>query len=183
MMKKLSNTSVIIGCLIIALVTMSVGFAAYASNLTINGTTNVEGSTWSISFDEASYQETVGSVVASNKTVDATSMTYEVSLQKPGDFYEFTINVNNKGTFDAQLSGITMSTLTAEQAKYLTYTITYDGNSYTTSQTNLNLDLLKSGSKSVKVRVEYIQPELSTDLPAVQQTISLNATLNYVQKP
>ena len=76
-----------------------------------------------------------------------------------------------------------MSSLTTEQAKYLTYTVSYNGTSYTTTQSNLNIDLLSSATAPVKVRVEYIQPDNPADLPSSVQEISLNATLNFVQKP
>lgn len=185
MKKNISFSTVTIVLLSVAVIAMSVGFANFSSNLTINGTTKVESSSWNVSFQEDSYQETSGSVTVSepNRSISATSMTYNVTLAEPGDFYEFTINVQNSGTFDAQLSGITMSSLTTEQAKYLTYTVSYNGTSYTTTQSNLNIDLLSSASVPVKVRVEYIQPDVPTDLPSSEQTISLNATLNFVQKP
>lgn len=185
MKKSISYSTVIIVLLGVAIVAMSIGFAAFASNLTIEGSASVESSNWNIGFQEDSYQETSGSVTVQpeNRTIEGTSMTYDVTLSEPGDFYEFTINVENKGTFDAQLSGITMSSLTTEQAKYLTYTVSYNGTSYTTTQSNLNIDLLSSATAPVKVRVEYIQPDNPADLPSSVQEISLNATLNFVQKP
>lgn len=184
MKKSISFSSVTIILLVVAIVAMSVGFAAFASNLKIEGTTSVESSNWNIAFQEDSYQETEGSVTVSDedRSIAGTSMTYNVTLTQPGDFYEFTINVENKGTFDATLTGITLSSLTPEQAKYLTYTVSYNGSSYTTTQDSLNIDLLNSATAPVKVRVEYIQPASPEDLPSQVQQISLNATLNYVQK-
>lgn len=184
MKKSLSFSSVIIVLLLVAVVAMSVGFAAFSSNLDINGTASVESSTWNVKFQEDSYQETSGSVTvdAGNRSISATSMSYSVTLTEPGDFYEFTISVENAGTFDAQLSGITMSSLTAEQAKYLTYTVSYNGNNYNATQSDLNIDLLRTATAPVKVRVEYIQPADPNDLPSSVQSINLNATLNFVQK-
>ena len=59
------------------------------------------------------------SVTASSPSVGETSITYEVTLEKPGDFYSFDIDVINDGSFDAQLTKITMSELTEAQSKYL----------------------------------------------------------------
>ena len=183
MKKNISISTITIILLLVAIVAMSVGFAAFSSNLTINGTAAVESSNWNISFVEESYKETADSVtVASgNRTIGATSMTYNVSLTEPGDFYEFTINVENAGTFDALLDSVTLSTLTAEQAKYLTYKVFYNGNEYSSTTSSLSIPLASKATAPVKVRVEYIQPENHTDLPSSTQNITLTASLDFVQ--
>ena len=58
-----------------------------------------------------------------DRSISNLSMTYKVTLSKPGDFYEFTVDVKNSGTFDASLTGITMTYLTEAQSKYLTYKV------------------------------------------------------------
>lgn len=182
-MEKQKNTQMfVIAILAVAVLTMSVGFAAFTQTLDINGNVTVASSKWSIAFDTTSYVESDGSVAVSNKTLDGTSMTYNVTLTKPGDFYEFTVNVKNTGTFDAKLTGISMSSLTPEQAKYLTYEITYNGTKYTATATKLSVALAKTeGVATVKVRVQYIQPEASADLPSTQVTVPLTASLTYEQ--
>ena len=183
-MEKKKNTQlIIIAILAVAILFMSVGFASYASTLNINGTATVQSNKWSVHFVDNSYAETTGSKVGT-KTITGTSINYSVTLEKPGDFYEFTINVINDGTFDAVLNGITMSTLTAAQQKYLTYTLTYDSTPYTASQSSLSLSLPHtsgSNTKAVKVRVAYIQPENSADLPQESVDVSLTASLSYAQ--
>ena len=184
-MEKKKNTQLfVIAALSFAILFMSVGFAGYASTLNINGTATVQSNKWSVHFVDTSYAETTGSVEASSHTVTGTSVTYAATLEKPGDFYEFTINVINDGTFDALLSGLTLSTLTTAQQKYLTYTVTYDSTPYTATQTGLSLSLPHtsgSNTKAVKVRVAYIQPENSADLPQSSVDVTLTASLNYVQ--
>lgn len=182
-MEKQKNTQMfVIAILAVAVLTMSVGFAVFTQTLDINGNVTVASSKWSIAFDTSSYVESDGSVAVSNKTLDGTSMTYNVTLTKPGDFYEFTVNVKNTGTFDANLTGISMSALTTEQAKYLTYEITYNGTKYTANATGLSVALAKTeGVATVKVRVQYIQPENSADLPSTQVTVPLTASLTYNQ--
>ena len=119
-MEKKKNTQMfVIAILAVAVLTMSVGFAALTQTIDISGNVSVASSSWNIQFDTSSYQESAGSVsvAADNRTISGTSMTYNVTLTKPGDFYEFTVNVKNTGTFDANLTGISMSALTTEQAK------------------------------------------------------------------
>ena len=183
-MEKKKNTQlIIIAILAVAILFMSVGFATYASTLTINGTATVQSNKWSVHFVDNTYAETTGSKVGT-KTITGTNITYSVTLEKPGDFYEFSIDVINDGTFDAVLNGITMSTLTEAQQKYLTYTLTYDGTPYTASQTGLSSSLPHtsgSNTKTVKVRVAYVQPENSADLPATSADVTLTASLDYAQ--
>ena len=184
-MEKKKNTQLlVIAALSFAILFMSVGFAGYSSQLNINGTATVQSSKWSVHFVDTSYAETEGSKAASSHTVTGTSVTYAVTLEKPDDFYEFTINVINDGTFDAVLKGLTMSTLTAAQQKYLTYTVTYDGTPYTASQSSLSNSLPHtsgSNTKAVKVRVTYVQPENSADLPQSSVDVTLTASLDYEQ--
>lgn len=185
MEKKRNGQIAVIAVLAVAIVLMSVGFATYASTLNINGTATVKANKWSVHFDDTTYKETTGSVAATNHSVNNTTATYTVTLSKPGDFYEFSVDVVNDGSFDAVLKAITMSTLTAAQQKYLTYTLTYDGTAYTQSQSGLSLSLPSasgSNTKTVKVRVEYIQPESSSDLPTdADATVTLTASLDYEQ--
>lgn len=184
-MEKQKNTQMfVIAILAVAVLTMSVGFAAFSQTLNIDGNVTVAKSIWSIAFDTASYVESSGSVTVSdtNRTLSGTSMTYNVTLSKPKDFYEFTINVKNTGTFDANLTGITMSGLDADKAKYLKYVITYNGTEYTTTTEGLSIALANTtGVAPVKVRVEYIQPDDSADLPSTQVTVPLTASLTYEQ--
>ena len=184
-MEKKKNTQMfVIAILAVAVLTMSVGFAAFTQTLDISGNVSVASSSWNIQFDTSSYKESSGSVsiAADNRTISGTSMTYNVTLTKPGDFYEFTVNVKNTGTFDANLTGITMSSLTTEQSKYLTYEIDYNGNTYTSTQTGLSIALANtSGVVPVKVKVSYVQPENPADLPSSEVTIPLTASLTYNQ--
>ena len=183
MEKKISYSGVIITVLAAAILVMSVGFAAFSANINFNGTANVSSTTWNVFLDESTYQKTGGSVEpVSEPTINANSMTYSVNLTKPGDFYEFTIHVKNTGSFNAQLKSLTMTDLPEDQEKYLIYTITYAGTPYTSSNSSLSIPLnAGTGDEEVKVRVEYVQPENSTDLPSELKAITLNASFDYEQ--
>lgn len=184
-MEKQRNTQMlVIAVLAVAVLTMSVGFAAFTQTLNINGNTTVSASSWNVKFVTDSYAESSGSVTVSetNRTITGTSVTYAVKLTKPGDFYEFTINVKNSGTFNANLTGVTLSSLSAEQSKYLTYTLTYNSTQYSASASGLSVPLNANGGiVPVKVRVEYIQPTKPEDLPQSEVVVPLTASLTYEQ--
>lgn len=181
-MKNNRKEKGVIILLILVAILMTVGFANFAENLNIKGNITVKSSKWSVHYDDTTYTESTGSVAASPKTITNTGYEFTATLNKPGEFYEATIKVVNDGTFGATLTGITMSTLSEEQQKYLTYTVTYDGTEYTASATGLNVALDSGKDATVKVKVAYIQPENSADLPESTETITITGNLNYLQQ-
>lgn len=186
-MEKQRNTQMlVILVLAVAVLTMSVGFASYSAVLSINGTANVSAASWNVKFDDTTFAES-STIKATSKTISGTNVTYTVALAKPGDYYEFTIKVKNLGTFNANLTKITLSKLTEAQSKYLTYTLSYGSTEYsaTTSDltaSNLSVPLAaKTGVETVTVRVEYVAPANAADLPAADVELSLSASLTYDQ--
>ncbi len=74
-----------------------------------------------------------------------------------------------------------MSTLSEEQAKYLTYTVEYGGTPFSASASGLNTALTVGQTVDVLVRVDYVQPDDAADLPQENITVNLSADLNYSQ--
>ena len=181
-MEKQRNTQMmVILVLAVAVLTMSVGFAAYSTTLSINGTANVSAANWDVNFDTTTFAES-STVKATTKNITGTNVTYTVALAKPGDYYEFTIDVKNLGTFNANLTDVTLTALTVEQSKYLTYKLSYNGTDYSSTATGLSVPLAaKTGVETVTVRVEYVAPENPADLPASDVELSLTASLTYKQ--
>ena len=158
---------------------LGVGFAFLSSQLTITGNTSVSGNKWSVYFNNV--QVTDGSVEATvaptTSGTTTTSIDYTVTLDKPGDFYEFTVDAVNNGTIDAMIESINMTSLDSDVAKYLSYTATYlDGTEL------LQKDIIKKNStETYKIRIEFMSDIESTDL--VEEVTNLNLTfeVNYVQ--
>lgn len=174
--------------LVLAVVLMTIGFAAYTQTLNISGTVKVKGSPWDVHYIPNQITRTSGSVTPDSTTgdnptvlesVDETDFEFTVTLEKPGDFYEATITAKNYGTVAAQLKSITMSTLTAEQQKYLSYKVTYNGTEYTASASNLSTAMAAGAEHPVKVRVEYLQPNDANDLPSSDVTVTVTGSLYY----
>ena len=192
MEKKRNSQTIIIAILAVAVLFMSVGFAAFAQTLNIQGNVRVEATTWSVHWDNSSYSKASGSVdilnqsltAGSSPTLSNTDVTFGAKLEKPGDYAEFSINAINDGDFDAKLTSITLSPLTAAQSKYLTYTVTYNGTDYTETTTGLNVALPKtngSNTVTVTVRVAYITPGNANELPTEATNVSLTASFGYEQ--
>lgn len=184
-MKSQRKEKRIILFLLIAVILMTVGFATYAGFLNIDGTVTVKSNKWSVGFNTGSYTETSGSVAATSKTVTSENYTFAVQLSKPGDFYEATVNVENSGTFAAKVTALEMDAkingqaLTDANKKYFTYTVKYDGNTYTSTDAALQSALAAGATKPLVIRVDYVQPADSADLPQEDVTVKVTGKLTY----
>ena len=158
---------------------VTVGYAALSTTLSITGKGTLSKNSWDIHFENLVIVDNGASAVTTAPTIDSTKtkVSFNITLSKPGDTYEFTVDAVNKGTIDAMLSGFSATSLTADQQKYLTYTVTYsDGATISTK------DYLKKGtSETIRVRVRFRDDLTATDLPSSAETLNLTATFVYVQ--
>lgn len=158
---------------------VTVGYAALSTTLSITGKGTLSKNSWDIHFENLVIVDNGASVVTTAPTIDSTKtkVLFNITLSKPGDTYEFTVDAVNKGTIDAMLSGFSATSLTTDQQKYLTYTVTYsDGATISTK------DYLKKGtSETIRVRVRFKDDLTATDLPSSAETLNLTATFVYVQ--
>lgn len=158
---------------------VTVGYAALSTTLSITGKGTLSKNSWDIHFENLVIVDNGASVVTTAPTIDSTKtkVSFNITLSKPGDTYEFTVDAVNKGTIDAMLSGFSATSLTTYQQKYLTYTVTYsDGATISTK------DYLKKGtSETIRVRVRFKDDLSATDLPSSAETFNLTATFVYVQ--
>lgn len=158
---------------------VTVGYAALSTTLSITGKGTLSKNSWDIHFENLVIVDNGASVVTTAPTIDSTKtkVSFNITLSKPGDTYEFTVDAVNKGTIDAMLSGFSATSLTTYQQKYLTYTVTYsDGATISTK------DYLKKGtSETIRVRVRFKDDLTATDLPSSAETLNLTATFVYVQ--
>ena len=171
------NLLTILGIVLVSVFGLTVVYAALSTVLNITGNAEVVASSWDIYL--ANPKVTNGSVsddVPSIRT--SSSVEFNTTLNVPGDFYEFTVDVVNNGTIDAMIGNIVKTPeLTSEQAKYFKYDVTYqDGESISTSQI-----LGKGTTRTIKVRLEYRKDLVSSDLPTDNETFSLVLTLEFVQ--
>lgn len=158
---------------------VTVGYAALSTTLSITGKGTLSKNSWDIHFENLVIVGNGASAVTTAPTIDSTKtkVSFNITLSKPGDSYEFTVDAVNKGTIDAMLSGFSATSLTTDQQKYLTYTVTYsDGATISTK------DYLKKGtSETIRVRVRFKDDLSATDLPSSAETLNLTATFVYVQ--
>ena len=109
-MKKTKKSHAII-VLIVLLLALAIGYAAFSSTLTINGTAEGTG-TWDIHFASATLKNAEGGVDSSHGTasitkgtVDNDTITANIELAYPGDGVILEAVVENGGNTPAKLTG------------------------------------------------------------------------------
>ena len=174
--------------LIILIIFISLGFALLRADLKIVGIYKVNQANWDIHFDnlqvtEGSVSLSEGDSAATINPTATTSVNYSITLKKPGQYYEFTVDVVNNSSFDANVETVTSTLngveITSENPlpNYLYYSVSYeDGAKIRERQL-----LAKNTRDTYKVRIEFYEDINQNDLPASLQTLSLSFQVTYVQ--
>ena len=166
-MNKRRKNNLIIISLCAVLVLMGIGYAAFSSQLQINGTSNIS-SNWDIRITNIE-SELIGATDVSEPTYDNTNGLYasfHTGLSKPGDYALYTITIENRGDIDATLTGIEIS----------------DSNNpaivFETSGTEEGDNLLQGAKDELIVKVSY--SDNVTSEPE-NKTSNITVTLTYEQ--
>ena len=168
----------IIMTIFLVLLAIGIGYAAFNSNLNINGTTTILNNNFSVKF--LNVIEKSGSVTATTPAAideeTGTTVSFAAQLEKPGDYYGFSIDITNDGTLDAMVDSVTMTELTEAQKKYLTYEI-MDKDGLKVNNKDL---LIKGETRTVTILVSYkAEPE---DYPeGIKEILGLSFSINYVE--
>ena len=175
--KKKFNTTI----LILLVLSISLGYAFLAYDLNITGISIINNPTWDIHFENVQVKE--GSVSSPTPVIDnsKTTVTYSVTLNIPGDYFEFTVDAVNAGTIDGMIDEIA-DTLNGNPINNnlpnaLEYSITYDDDLALAE----NQILEKGDFETIKVHVGYKKDLTDEDLPDTEQTLNFTFTISYVQ--
>ncbi len=165
-MRRNKNKKIIILSLIGILILMTVGYAAFQTNLDIKGTSKVS-SNWDIRITNVKAGTIMGDAEqAKQPTWNELTASVEANLYQKGDSIEYIITVENKGTIDAILNNINAKETTNEAIKF-----TYSG-------VNKNDKLYKGESTEIIVKIEY-NPDFN-GTPEIGSA-EINITLEYIQ--
>ena len=167
---------------------LSLGYAFLSENLTLNGTSNLDGNMkWDIHFNNIVVNSNSVAINQNNNeqgavinTNDNTRISFAVNLRNPGDFYEFTVDAVNEGTIDGVVESIVTKldgTVVDSLPSYLNYTITYTDNSAIQS----NHILRQNDFETYKVRIEYKKNISDDELPGTSQNLSFELDVNFKQ--
>ena len=157
---------------------LGVGYSYISTSLNINGTANVTAASWDVHFDNLNVTD--GSVTATTPAdiTDDTTIDFAATLEEPGDFYGFNIDLVNAGTIDASIGSLDITpVLTSEQQEYFEYSIKYKG--------GLNVqegDALSHGNtKTIEILFRYKELDNHDLYPDEDVTFNFTITINAVQ--
>lgn len=194
-MEKDRKTKVIAVCaLLIAIISLSIGFAAFSENLTIGGTGSVKAASWEVKFMNLQSAVLVGTATEVTaptiNTNDTNIGDYSVTLSAPGDSVSYTFDIANEGTINAAITSITIPTPTctgtgesattdaANVCSNLEYSLTYSDNTALAVGNTLN----KEATKTAKLTLKYKSITDDSLLPKNDVAISnLGITIVYSQ--
>ncbi len=94
--------------LILAVIGLSIAYAAMSEVLSITGTAKMNSADWNIKFNNLTVTKTGDATFILPKLSDTSLLDYEVNLTKPGDGVTFNFDVTNNGNMDARIGTLTI---------------------------------------------------------------------------
>lgn len=207
MNKEREMKTLVIAALVISVVAIGVGFAAFSTTLQINGTAtvNTAGKTWNVLFTgvektnistegiEATVP-TISNGTAGENTTNTAIGAITAAFTAPNQKLQYKITVTNSGTYDAKLTAASIPTLE-------TITVTGTGAAAETDATNVKkhlkfsftkvdggtvtaeTDTLAAGAtQDYLYTIEYEDLTDAAELPKAQVSISIpKTTLTFSQ--
>ena len=170
--------------LFILLCSLGLGYAFLRTELSINGTADFLDARWDVHFanlvvNPNSVALSTGNTAATI-SASTTEVTYAITLNEPGDFYEFTVDAVNAGNMDAmidtissKMGGADITTLPA----YMEYSVAYsDGIELAPNQ------CLKAGeTDTYKVHIGFKKEISASDLTGQVENKTFSFSVTYVQ--
>ncbi len=160
--------NIVLGSLGAIILLMAIGYAAFNTQLNINGTSNIS-SNWDIRITNITSSLHGGATNATEPTYDnenGLTASFSTNLVSPGDYAEYTVTVRNNGDIDATLTDISIS----------------DSNNpaiiFETSGLEEGDNLLKQTEDELIVKVSYNE---SVESQPETTTSNIGVTLTYEQ--
>lgn len=182
MQKERGIRIVAIVAICVAVIALSIGYAAVSQSLKVNGTTKLKGSSWNVQFTNL-VKPTVenggllGSASEVSSTLTGTNLSFSANLILPGDSITYRFSVTNAGNIDAKLSATPVLTgLDSAKEQSVLYTMTYEDGSAIQENDLLNA----KETKNIVLTVTFNQA--ATSVPSADTELSLSTTMNYIQK-
>ena len=164
---------------IIMLITaIGVGYAAITTNLSISGTSKFSNASWDVHFNNiqvknGSITPTTAPTISNNTTVS-----FAATLEDPGDFYEFTIDVVNSGSMNAMIDSVRiLPVLTTEEKNYFDYIATYSDGVELDEKHKLDA----GDTETLRISFKYKELQDTSLYPTTDQNYNISVQVNYVQ--
>lgn len=175
MKKRKKNYLLIV--LVIMLIAIAVGYAAFTQSLTITGTAKAVGE-WKVHFTSATINDQTTDdqkTCTASLNADGTAATVSVQLSYPGDGHTITTTIKNEGTIPAKLKSFTVKdtdTGAAISDDYLEIT--------TPDLTNVTDKLAANETCTYVFSIKW-KADAPTDVTKIDHTVKFTIEFNYEQ--
>lgn len=149
-----------IAAICVAIVGVSVAYAALSATLNISGTATVStAGAWKISINTPACTKTgLASCDPATPSISGTTLTWGAKFVAPGDTVTVTANIVNEGTIDAVLDSIQNIATVKEGGdqdilKFLTYTVQIGSTTIASDTTKVNKALLNKNNTGKNSKV------------------------------
>ena len=171
------KTKELVMLMVLLMLLVGIGYASLKVQLTIDGTSTIKNNNFSINF--ANIVEKEGSVTPTKAATigsDNMSVSFDVILSNPGEYYGFSLDVVNSGALGAVIESFDKTSLTEAQQKYLSYEISYaDGTAI-----NVGDFLGENETDTISVLITY--KENPEEMPSTsEQTLNFSFSINYIE--
>ena len=198
-MRKTKKRNYLVIALVVILLALAVGYAAFQTQLTITGTATAQG-TWNVHFVATGVSGTrIASTgtptLASDKmsvslSADLKTATIAVDLTQPGQAATVTLPIINEGTVDAVIDSFTISTPSGtDNTSGNSTTLSGTSPTYTFGviQAQLNASGYQNGNElaagaTTSTPYQLVFTWVDDGSTTVNQELTFNITFNYKQK-
>ncbi len=152
--------------IVLLILTMAVGYSAFATQLNVSGTAEIIGE-WNVRIINIEAKNVSEGCNPGEPQYTNTSATFEAKLIKPGDSITYLITIENSGTIDATLDDVIFKEEEngSEAIKFTT--------------TGIAPTLEPGAQTTLNVKIEY--DSKTTEVPSIK-TKTITGIINYVQK-
>lgn len=161
-----NNKNIIIVTILFVILAMAVGYSAFATQLSINGTAEIVGE-WNVKISKIEAIFVSEKCDAGEPEFTDTTASFYAKLSKPGDHITYEITVENAGTIDAILNKST-------------FVETEGGSPAIEYKLSDLVQSLPAGEQGT-FTIDVIYKEDTTEIPEVK-TKNVTCTLDYIQK-
>ncbi len=199
--RKILGIGTVVTAFILSIVAVTVAFAAYSSDLKINGSGTAKGARWGVVFadlqdavtgNDNGVTSTAKEVVAPVISGEAAIETYKVELKTPGDYVSYNFKIKNSGDFPAKIdSSFVMPTPSCTKGTSgvdadatnvcanLEYTLKYVSDN---SDVKVGDTFDVGEAKEVQLKIYYKNTTAENQLPTDDVAIgNLNILIPFVQ--
>ena len=181
-MEKNNGKTIALIALFVAVIGLSIGFAAYNAQLTISGTATVKASSWGVTFRNLTESSKTGTPgIATPAELNDTQIgPFSINFDTPGESVVYTFTVANTGSIDAILGTYTpaVPTFTDEDGSTSSTAANLVENEFTYTLTYAETKTLGTGTSS-EVSYTSGQAVAQNDILPGNSEITVNLTIGF----